>query len=258
MVIDIDRARAPSFGLAEELAPFRSEWHAHGRHQILYTATGVLHLEIEAGTWLLPPRKAAWLCAGTRHRVSADRPVALRTVYLAAEMLPELDHDCRVFSVEPLAREMLLFAMRWDHESDPEDRTAGPFFRAFAALTAEWIERNAHPYRLPTARSPELSRATAFILARLADPIGVEDAARAAGASTRTLARRFADELGTGFREYLHAARMLRAMDLLAEPAARVTDVALAVGFESPSAFSAAFSSFAGESPRGYRDGHAT
>lgn len=257
MIIDVDRTRAPAFGISEELPAFCSEWHDHGRHQILYTATGALHLEVDAGTWLLPPRKAAWLGAGTRHRVSADRPVALRTVYLRTGIVPHVARDCSVFSVEPLAREMLLYAMRWDHASDPEDRTARSFFRALAALSSEWIEQNAHPFHLPTAQSPELSRATAFILSRLADPIGVEDAARAAGASTRTLARRFAAELGTGFREYLHAARMLRAMDLLAEPAARVTDVALAVGFESPSAFSAAFSSFAGESPRVYRQRHA-
>jgi AraC family transcriptional regulator len=45
----------------------------------------------------------------------------------------------------------------------------------------------------------------------------------------------------------------MRATELLAEEGARVTGVALAVGFESPAAFSRAFEAFLGESPRDYR-----
>jgi len=251
--LDVDRTRAPAFGLAEDLAPFRSEWHAHAKHQVLYALSGTMHLEVASGAWLLPPRRAAFLAAGTRHLVWSERPVELRTVYLAPHLLAQPPWDCRVFSVSPLAREMLLYAMRWTHESDPEDPLARPFFLALAALASEWAEKDAYPFRLPAARSVELRRATEHALARLGDPLAIDDLARTAGVSTRTLARRFADEMQTSFREWLHTARMLRGMDLLAAPEARVTDVALEVGFESLSAFSASFSTFVGENPRDYR-----
>ncbi len=54
-------------------------------------------------------------------------------------------------------------------------------------------------------------------------------------------------------RAYLHTARMLAALDRLADPAVPVTTVALDVGFETPSAFSHAFLAFVGETPREYR-----
>ncbi|HEU4538051.1 MAG TPA: AraC family transcriptional regulator, partial [Polyangiaceae bacterium] len=106
---------------------------------------------------------------------------------------------------------------------------------------------------LPAARSPELGRAMRLVLDRLDEPLTAAEVARAAGLSTRTLARRFADEAQTTWRRFLHDARMLKAMDLLVRPGARVTETALAVGFESLGAFSRAFERFAGESPRDYR-----
>jgi AraC-like DNA-binding protein len=254
-IIDVDAARAPGFGLTEELRPFRSEWHQHKRHQILYAVRGLLHLEVAGDGWLLPPHRAAFLSAGTPHRVFADRAVSLRTVYLSPRLLPgrRPGWDCRVFTVGPLAREMLLYAMRWSHRSEPRDPLLRSFFITLAALALEWSEQGALPFRLPLARSAELRRAVRLVRDKLADPIGVPDLARAAAMSERTLRRRFLDELGMGPRDYLHTARMLAALDRLADPAVPITEVALAVGFATPSAFSHAFVAFVGESPRLYR-----
>jgi len=46
--------------------------------------------------------------------------------------------------------------------------------------------------------------------------------------------------------------RMIRAMEMLARKA-HVEEIALAVGYNSQSAFSAAFKAFAGQSPGSYR-----
>jgi AraC-like DNA-binding protein len=77
----------------------------------------------------------------------------------------------------------------------------------------------------------------------------VDDAARAAGMSTRTLARRFREETGITWRHFLHTARMLAAMELLSGRDLRVTEVAYELGFDSLSAFSGAFRRFTGENP---------
>ncbi|TNF28829.1 MAG: AraC family transcriptional regulator, partial [Deltaproteobacteria bacterium] len=97
-----------------------------------------------------------------------------------------------------------------------------------------------------------LARAAAHVRADLAAATAAS-AARAGGMSERTLLRRFVSETGGTFRDYLHAARMVRAMDLLLDPTARVTDVALALGYESLAAFSRAFRAYSGESPRDFR-----
>jgi AraC-like DNA-binding protein/mannose-6-phosphate isomerase-like protein (cupin superfamily) len=250
--VDVDAVEAPGFGLADDLAPFVSRWHAHGKHQLLYAASGALHLEVEGAQWLLPPQRAAWIPASLRHRVRANGPVALRTVYLAPGGSAPAAVAPGVFAVSPLAREMILYAMRWGPARRAHDRLAGAFFDALGALLGEWLD-DARPYYLPAARSPELARAMRLVLDRAHEPLTAAGVARAAGLSTRTLSRRFADEAQTTWRRFLNDARMLKAMDLLARPGARVTDTAYAVGFESLGAFSRAFERFAGESPRAYR-----
>jgi AraC-like DNA-binding protein len=251
--IDVDQAAAPAFGLADDLEPSQSEWHQHSRHQVLYALRGVLHLEVAGGSWLLPPHRAAFLTAQTAHRVVAERKVALRTVYIAPALLPAPDWDCRVFTVTPLARELVLYATRWSHDSDPADPLLRLYFQTLARLTLEWSERGRLPYRLPLAQSEPLQRATQRIRRQLGSPLAVADIARAAAMSERTLRRHFLLELGMTPQAYLHTARMLSALDRLADPEIPITTVALDVGFATPSAFSHAFLAFAGETPRDYR-----
>ncbi len=252
-LVDVDATPAPAFCLTDELTPFTSGWHTHRRHQLLYAARGALHLEVERAQWLLPPQRAAWLRGGTRHRVRSSQPVTLCTVYLEPSRVPmPPEGECRVFVLPALGREMLLYSTRWGPERDADDTVAESFFHALAHLLTEWSSQ-AQTWWLPRARSPELEKAMAYTLARLAGPVSLSGAARAAGLSERTLARRFEEEASTTWRRFLHDARMLRAMELLAEKDARVTQTAYAVGFESLGAFTHAFHAFSGERPRDFR-----
>jgi transcriptional regulator GlxA family with amidase domain len=54
------------------------------------------------------------------------------------------------------------------------------------------------------------------------------------------------------WKEYLHAVRMLKGMELLGTEM-NVTEVALAVGFDSVSAFSKGFAAFTSENPLEYK-----
>jgi AraC-like DNA-binding protein len=249
--VDVDRAPAPSFGLADRLEPAPARWHAHARHQLLYAAAGAITLEIEASQWLLPPQRAAWITAGARHRVHVRGEAELRTVYLDSAFAAPSSEACRVFSVSPLAREMLLEAMRWGPERSPS-ATADTFFAALAALAIEWGAA-ALPFRLPAAKSPELARAMEYALTSLSGSLSITVAAKRAGLSARSLNRRFSDEAQTTWRAFVQQARMLRATEILARPGARVTDAAIEVGFESMGAFTRAFEAFLGETPAAFK-----
>ncbi|WP_131808869.1 helix-turn-helix transcriptional regulator, partial [Mycolicibacter sinensis] len=74
----------------------------------------------------------------------------------------------------------------------------------------------------------------------------------AVAVSERTLRRQFEAVIGISWRTYLLHARMLQAMALLAAPDQGVQQTATAVGFDSLSAFTRAFTKFAGESPSSY------
>jgi AraC-like DNA-binding protein len=77
--------------------------------------------------------------------------------------------------------------------------------------------------------------------------------ARAVGQSPRSLARKFAAELGLTWSEAQTRARMLAAIERLTAGQQSVAEVALAVGYSSPSAFSDAFRKLTGQTPRDFR-----
>lgn len=226
-------------------------WLTSAQHKLVYAASGVLHLQVGDAQWLLPPQRAAWLRMGTEHRLYATEPVSLRTVHLSAILADAPPPEVALFDVVPLAREMILEAVRWGADRDASDERANRFFLAFAAMLGDWVGHS-RQYRLPNARTPELQRAMAFAIAHLKEEPTIDDAARLAGVSPRTLARRFRDDAGTTWREFLHDARMMRAMELLADRNRSVTETAYAVGFNSLGAFTRAFVDFTGERPRDY------
>lgn len=244
-------ARAESFGIAEDLPRMRTRPHAHRRHQLLYAARGSLLLVTSRGSWLLPSGRAAFLPAGLEHRVRADGPVDLRTVYLSAEC-DRLPEHVSVFDLPPLGRELVLFSMRFEAHL-PLDALGARTFALLHELCVEWT-RAPRPFDLPSGTSDEVRAATAFVRERIELPLAVEDVARHTGLSVRTLHRRFAHELGLGFRDYVGRARVLAAMAHLDEPGVRVSEVATRVGFESIGAFTRAFRRLTGESPREHRD----
>ena len=101
-------------------------------------------------------------------------------------------------------------------------------------------------------RDKRLRQLCETLLIKPGDQRTLEQWASSTNASARTLARLFVAETGLTFGEWRQQARVLEAMGRLnnGEP---VTDVALDLGYESVSAFSAMFRRAAGASPRQYR-----
>lgn len=243
---------ATTYGLYQELAPFDAGWKPFPHHYLLYAASGTFHLEVARMRWLLPPQRAAWIAAQVPIRITSQTPVTCCSVIFAPALLSLPMQDCRVFTVSPLARHMIHYAMRWDVQRDPSDERADRFFRVLADIC---LELAAQPDRfwLPRAESSELQHALSYTLQHLADHVVFADVARAVAVSERTLARRFAGELQMTWRQYTHRARMIRATELLTESTISVIEVAYMTGFESVSAFTSAFRHFTGLTPRQFR-----
>ncbi len=224
-------------------------WHHHDLHQLEYALEGVMEVEAEEGHYLLPPQQAVWIPAGTGHESRLCR-VRSVSVFFTPSMVPDPDGRIRVLAATPLVREMLLFGRRWPISRARGDADSDRFFAVLAALVAESLDHEL-PLCLPTSRDPLVAAAMAHTGAHLA---GATEAGvgAAVGASPRTLRRRFA-AAGTTWRAYLLQSRVLRAAALLAESDASVTEVALAVGFDSPSSFSRAFRGVVGRSPADFR-----
>jgi AraC-like DNA-binding protein len=241
-----------TFGINQELPALDPGWQTFPGHYLLYASQGTFTLAVADRQWLLPPQRAAWVAADVLIRVRATGPITSSSILFARGSIPPPAFDCRVFEVTPLAREMILYAMRWGMTRDPQDRAAENFFAAVAAVCAE-LAATPEQFWLPRARSGELSCAMDHILTHLDARLTLQDVARNVNVSPRTLARRFDDEAQLTCGQFIRRVRLLRAMELLAQHDALVIEVAYAVGFASVSAFTSAFHRFTGETPSQYR-----
>lgn len=224
-------------------------WHHHDMHQLQYAFEGSMELEDGSGRHLLPRSLAGWIPAGTRHRNSLHR-ISSVSVLLAPESVPDAGTGVRILRVSPLMREMLVEATRWPL-GQPQDETAQAFFTAFARLCGEWIAHEAR-LTLPTTTYPALAIALA---AARADPAQcrMDEVARAAGLSERSLRRHCQAQIGMGWDEYRRRARLLASIEALTESTRSVAQIAMDVGFESQSAYARAFRRLTGQAPQEFR-----
>jgi AraC family transcriptional regulator len=103
-------------------------------------------------------------------------------------------------------------------------------------------------------RSPQLQAALELIAHRYAEPLGVDDLARAAGMNRFTFMRAFRAALGQSPYQYLLGYRLERAAEALrGRVHASVLDVALTCGLDDPGRFARMFRARFGCSPRMYR-----
>lgn len=125
--------------------------------------------------------------------------------------------------------EILMELLRWDDTAGSTPRVAVP--------GVDWAQ---------------VGKALHHIHEHYPEPVYVEEMARAAGLDANRLQSMFHEGLGTSCVQYLRAYRISRAAVMLRAQDSRVTDVALAVGFETLSHFIRSFRSFMGMSPTEY------
>jgi len=203
-----------------------------GWDQLLYAASGVMTISARSGTWVIPAHRALWLPDGTSASVRTRGRAAVRCLYLSTS-LRVLPAQPQALNVPPLVRELLLHAVK----SCPLDLGHRPHAALLTLLLDQLGTAPEAPLQLP---APKEERARRLAAAMAADP--AEDLAslvRGVGASRRTLDRAFVADTKMTLAAWHRRARMLRALELLAEGAS-VTTTAVSVGYATPSSFVAA------------------
>jgi len=104
-------------------------------------------------------------------------------------------------------------------------------------------------FSLPLPRDERLARVAAWLETNPDDRRSLDELARSAGLSARTLTRLFERDSGLTFRAWRRRLRLLKSLDGL-EAGDSVTKVALDCGYDSTSAFIAAFRKEFGATPR--------
>ncbi|GAB2884216.1 helix-turn-helix transcriptional regulator [Paraburkholderia jirisanensis] len=218
--------------------------HTHAWAQVAYASRGVLRVTTAQSTWMVPPSRAIWVPPYVLHEVVIVEEAYLRTLYVNENAVPPGLDACRVVEVSALLREVIAAFDTRDLEPARE--------RLLGALALDELTRSEPlPLAVPM---PTEKRLRALCEAVLADPAAtdsLERSAAAVGASTRTIARLFRQELGVSFSQWRQQAVLARAIPLL-NRGRPLAQVAQELGYQSQSAFSAMFRRQFGASPRAF------
>jgi AraC-like DNA-binding protein len=240
----------PVAAMARDLPPsYEIAWHSHPRFQLIYAARGVMTVDTKDATWVVPPQRAVWMPPQTAHRLKTSSEVQLRTLYIRRDAASHMPASCEVLEVTPLLRELIVRATELPLEYDRR----GAAGRAMRLLLDELVSLPRLPYHLRMPKTPPLAALCERLLETPNDAATLPELAERERLSARTLARHFRRHTGMSFAEWRRRARLLRALGWIAE-GRPIVEVALELGYDSPSAFSAMFKRELGASPSAFRE----
>jgi AraC-like DNA-binding protein len=241
-----DHAPRPVAAMAKSFAAGdHTALHRHGRGQLLHAVTGIMRVETAEAAWLVPPARALWMPPHMAHRVTMRSRVEMRTLYIDALAARTLPASPTLIEVSGLLRELILAALEEPAAYEEAER-GGLVARLILIELARIKDR---PLDLPMPRDPRALRVARALLDRPDLPLDLDQWSERAAASRRTLARLFRQETGLSFAEWRARLRAIEGLARLSAGAS-VSASAAAVGYGSPSAFSAMVRRNLGDTPR--------
>lgn len=218
--------------------------HRHPWGQLSYAARGVIEVITDTGRYLAPPLYAVWVPAGAPHAVRRYEGTEIRSLYIAPSAAFAPGQDCRVIGVTPLLRELIRtfgdYPVEYDERGE-QGRLVGVMLDQLAAAPEADLA-------IPWPHDPRLKKICRELHAHPHYATTLQEYAGRLKVSEKTLSRLFVQQTGLTFRAWRQRMRILAALPLL-ERGDRVTDVAIACGYDSMSAFIAAFRWFSGMTP---------
>ena len=210
--------------------------HRHDWAQLVYARSGMMRVLVEGHIWLVPPTRAIWIPAQVDHEFSVKGEVAFRTLYVAAGRGSAVTREMGAFEVAPFLGELILHILSLqmlDPNVPGHDRLAG--------LLIDLInDAQAIDLMLPLPCDPRARRLADHFLSQPEDCTDLPRLAATVGASVRTLQRCFVAEASMTVDAWRQKARLIASTAALSSGSS-VTMAALDCGYESPSAFIAAF-----------------
>lgn len=220
------------------------DWHTHSGHQLAWAPSGVLMVRTEARAWVLPPTRALWIPARIRHETLSMSSATMQAVYVRPQECAIAWTDCTPVSAGPLLKELIGYLA--DPNLDPDARSHGE--RVLVDILKPVVMATID---VPMPRDQRALEVAEALQRAPDDNRTLGEWGRDVGASERTLARAFLADTGLPFGHWRTLLRLSVALADLAKGLS-VTSVARSVGYESTSAFVAAFRRETGVTPAAY------
>lgn len=228
-------------------------WRTQGRRFASHTSAGAITL-IPVG------QEGRWDISGNlevSHVYLPDARIQAAAEHLARGRKIELVG--RVAFKDPAAARLLEIL---SYESSASDAPSRLFVEQAIDLLCTQIIRAHSSFGALSSEAPrrgladwQVRKVTSFMREQLDKDVSLDDLAGLVSLSRFHFATAFRRATGRTPHDWLVGERIAKAQTLLSNPGLPVTEIALSVGYQTPSSFSAAFRKVTGTTPREYRRG---
>lgn len=220
---------------------------SHEEGQFVHAISGVIEVGMSGRVFLAPPQYGVWIPPRVEHLSSNRHAASYATVYLAEALCDVLPKRACTMVISPLTQAVLdsLRSRSIEVPRNPAEQ------RLFEVLRDELAIAPGHDSYLPMSDDPQLGRVLEALHAKPWDGRSLAEWAATVHSTERTLARRCERDLQMPFSEWRQRLKVIRGIALL-EAGRAVKDVAIELGYGSPSAFIAMFCKQIGMTPQAY------
>ena len=228
-------------------APLDNADHQLPRGVLFLLSEGLVAVETARARIIAGPRSIGWLPPHEVHSVQSFGPTAGVGLFLAERHCAVLPAHPAQFEAGALAALLMQRTLDWPPGAalTPQQR------RLLQVLLDELAQAGTQSPHLPWPRDERLLAIARALLANPASSRRLEQWARFADISARSLSRKFVEETGMSFGQWRQWARLTQALEWLAT-GSTVKHVALSLGYDSVSAFIKAFRLALGTTPAAY------
>lgn len=226
--------------------------HTHSSSaQLLYAIAGTLLVETHAGRWLIPSNRAVWLPAQEAHTVVMRSRTKVRSLFIKTDMIyDDLPNTSYVVNVPPLLKELISAATLL-----PIDYQEDTYANLLVGLLLEELKRHTSlNLLLPWPNDARYHNVCEYLTHHPTDSRSIPEWASELHISSKTFERQFVKLTGLSFGKWRQQARLLYSLEALSE-GRPIIDIAFQFGYNSHSAYSAAFKDFFGQRPSDFMAG---
>ena len=229
--------------------------HTHTKGQLSYVEGGVAYITIDYKTYVVPARHYFWIPKGLPHilRIGYSATV-LRSLYFYAD-----DDDKNpfygklgIYPANELLIQMINYTECWDG-INVEKKTANFEFLIALKNLLPQLNNQSLLIVLPVTEDERMLKILRFLEKNIAEPHSLKSISNKFNVSERSMSRLFQSSLHISFLQYLKTLRIIKAIELLLKTNKTVSEISLAVGYNSLGAFSNTFYSFTHSRPSDLR-----
>lgn len=205
--------------------------------QVIFSTNGLLVVQSGSGHWVVPPTALLRLSDEPDYRLRKDNAVQAHCIELIQGAGTGLCPKSQLYRMTPLLRELLHAVSAEPARNDGDNKSA--LLVDLLRDASAWVDA-VSPRCLGVPSDPRIARICDYVKNNLDTPKTLHEWAHELGNDPRTIHRLFVREFNMPFVQWRQQARLMAALEWLAQ-GRQVMDVALDLGYQTQSAFTAMF-----------------